>query len=97
MRKWNNLSKWTAINRTAISHPTALPLHQLSPQTHKHMNHAEELARPQKKRADTKTKGGNDGPIPGPTKVERELRIGQCGSQRHSGFPGASDREKGAG
>lgn len=34
------------------------------------MNHAKELARPQKKKADTRTKGGNYGPIPDPTKVE---------------------------
>lgn len=70
MRRRNDLPKSAAVNRIAISHPTVLPLSHLPPQTHKHMNHTEELARPQKKKADTKTKGGNDGPIPDPTKVE---------------------------
>lgn len=70
MRKPKNLLKPAAVNRTVTSHPAALALSQLLPQIYKHMNHAEVLARPQKK-GDTKTKGGNSGPIPDPTKVER--------------------------
>lgn len=69
MRKLKTLLKPAAVNRTVTSHPAAFALSQLPPQTCKHMNHAE-LARHRKK-ADTKTKRGNGGPIPDPTKVER--------------------------
>lgn len=62
MRKPKTLLKPAAINRTVTSHPAALALSQLLPEIRKHMNHAEELARPhKKKKADTKTKGENNG------------------------------------
>lgn len=50
MRKPKTLLKPAAINRTVTSHPAALALSQLLPEIRKHMNHAEELARPHKKR-----------------------------------------------
>lgn len=89
MRIQNDLPKSSAINGLAVSQRIALPPQHLPPQIHKHMNHAEELARPQKKRQIPRRREETMAQFQTPPR--KELGIQQCGSQRHSGSPGSSD------